>query len=232
VEHYAHSNNSVIARHRVGASRRPMTGSSGRSSTPRRRGSIVASGILDRPVKPGDDKHVGSALGRDELLSIRISNSPPCADTASRSRGWTRPSFVLKIPPSSIRGRRECRAPDAPAAACAKVVVESTRVSQVTPESPGIPPAMVLTVSFVLSPATGLSCHRRPRKFSSANLTPASGRQDHTTSPSASAPFVRKRICVHRISPRVRDVAQRPSVGQDGASCRFDLPDAESEIFL
>jgi hypothetical protein len=99
----------------------------------------------------------------NELPSIQISNSPACADTASRSRGRIRPSFILKIPPSSIRGRRECRAPDAPAAACAMVVVERTRVSQVTPESPGIPRAMVLTVSFVLSPGTGLSCPRRLR---------------------------------------------------------------------
>jgi hypothetical protein len=30
----------------------------------------------------------------------------------------------------------------------------------VTPESPGIPRAMVLTVSFVLFPVTGLCCHR------------------------------------------------------------------------
>jgi hypothetical protein len=33
-------------------------------------------------------------------------------------------------------------------------------VTTVTPETPGIPRAMVLTVSFVLSPVTGLSCHR------------------------------------------------------------------------
>jgi hypothetical protein len=40
------------------------------------------------------------------------------------------------------------------------------------------------TVSFVLSPVTGLSCHRRQRDAKHlANLTPASGRQDHTTSP-------------------------------------------------
>jgi hypothetical protein len=58
-------------------------------------------------------------------------------------------------------------------------------VTTVTPVSPGIPRAMVLTVSFALSPVTGLSCHRRLRKSPSANLTPASGRQDHTTSPSA-----------------------------------------------
>jgi hypothetical protein len=35
-----------------------------------------------------------------------------------------------------------------------------------------------------------------------ANLTPASGRQDHTTSPSASATFVFLSFRVHRISPQ------------------------------
>jgi hypothetical protein len=96
------------------------------------------------------------------LPSLRANNSV-FSNTPSRSRGLICPSFILNIPPSSIRGRRECRAPDAPAAACAMVVVERTRVSQVTPESPGIPRAMVLTVSFVLSPGTGLSCPRRLR---------------------------------------------------------------------
>src|SRR3982074_3177968 len=41
----------VIPRHRVGATRRPMTGSSGGSSTPRLLASITSvSGILDRPL--------------------------------------------------------------------------------------------------------------------------------------------------------------------------------------
>src|SRR5580693_4875455 len=44
---------------------------------------------------------------------------------------------------------------------------------------------MVLTACFALSRVTGLSCHPRRRKLLSADLTPASGRQDHTTSPSA-----------------------------------------------
>src|SRR3954452_4200092 len=39
----------------------------------------------------------------------------------------------------------------------------------------------------------------------SANLTPASRRQDHTTSSSASAPFVKSTKRVHRIPSRVRD---------------------------
>src|SRR6202140_4921023 len=43
-----------------------------------------------------------------------------------------------------------------------------------------------------------------------ADLTPASRRQDHTTSPSASAPFVNPRCRVHRIPPRVRDDRDTP----------------------
>jgi len=37
------------------------------------------------------------------------------------------------------RGRGECRMPNAPAASCAMIVVERTRVTTSTPESPGIP---------------------------------------------------------------------------------------------
>src|SRR5258706_979237 len=48
-----------------------------------------------------------------------------------------------------------------------------------------------------------------------ADLTPASGRQNDTTSPSASAPFVTCAARVHRIPPRVRDVRNAPLLGQD-----------------
>ena len=47
-------------------------------------------------------------------------------------------------------------------------------VTTVTPESPGIPYAMVLTAYFVLSPVTGLFCHRRQR----TNVLSAPGRAD------------------------------------------------------
>jgi hypothetical protein len=50
-------------------------------------------------------------------LESNFKQQPPFADTASRSRGALHPSFAINIPPSEIRGRRECRAPDAPAAA-------------------------------------------------------------------------------------------------------------------
>ena len=68
---------------------------------------------------------------------------------------------------------------------------------------------MVLTVSFVLFPVIGLVCHRRLRiRF--ANLTPASRRQNHTTSPSAVGALVRSAARVHRIPPRVRDDRDTP----------------------
>ena len=79
-----------------------------------------------------------------------------------------------------------------------------------TENHPASPHAMVLTASFVLSPAIGLFCHRHQRKLVFANLTPASRRQDHTTSPSASAPFVKSATRVHRIQPRVRDDRDTP----------------------
>src|ERR1700756_1655451 len=55
-----------------------------------------------------------------------------------------RPSDANSSALSSDRGRRESRAPTAPAAPCAMVVKESTRVRQVQPRHPGFPRAMVL----------------------------------------------------------------------------------------
>src|SRR6202022_2700134 len=137
----------------------------------------------------------------------------------------------------------------------------STRVSTTgPPEHPAFPHAMVLTASFVLSPVIGLFCHRRPADMVLSapgradlpplDLTPASRRQDHTTSPSASAPFVsapcdrsretrpaiklRARRCrVHRIPrPTSVTIAKRPSVGRDGEGYSFDLGQARTGIFL
>src|ERR1700730_6375011 len=95
-----------------------------------------------------------------------------------------------------------------PIAACAMVVVERTRVSQVTPESPGTPRAMVYGL-FRALPGDRALLPPSPALLS-ANLTPASGRQDHTSSPSASSALRQERIRVHRIPPRVRDDREPP----------------------
>ena len=92
------------------------------------------------------------------LVPLHLSNSPPCAGTASRSRRTFRAGFALSFRPLVNRGRRECRMRVAPEAACA---AKSTRVSnQGYTATAGIPCTMVLTVSFVLSSVTMLGCHR------------------------------------------------------------------------
>src|SRR3954454_708778 len=51
-----------------------------------------------------------------------------------------------------------------------------------------------------------------------ADLTPASGRQNHTTWPSASAPFVKGTTASTASLPAFVTFAKRPSVGRDGAN--------------
>src|SRR3954452_20052649 len=71
------------------------------------------------------------------------------------------------------------------------------------------PRPITALLNTVAASVIGLVCHRRLR-FVSADLTPASRRQDHTTSPSALALFVSSAISVHRIPPRVRDDRDTP----------------------
>jgi hypothetical protein len=104
----------------------------------------------------------GPVSGRGRAGPSLQRPDPISAATASRSRRASRPSFAINVPLSEIRGRRECRALDAPAASCVKNKTHEL-VTTVTPESPGIPRAMVLTAYIALSPVTGLSCHRRLR---------------------------------------------------------------------
>src|SRR5438552_16991084 len=89
---------------------------------------------------------------------------------------------------------------------------------------------MVLTVSFVISPVTGLFCHRHFAGIIPRTLAPASGRQDHTTSPSAASAFVRAlftRLTLPRPShpaPNVRDDREPPLLRvRDSADVAVDL---------
>jgi hypothetical protein len=113
-----------------------------------------------------------------------------------------RARFALQRPLSSKRGRGECRMPNAPAARRAeKQAAPVVTVATGLPETPSIPARNGFNSYFVLSPAIGLFCRRRltdiagPRPVGPTSppqdLTPASRCQDHTTSPYASAPFVR-----------------------------------------
>src|SRR5450755_3478600 len=72
---------------------------------------------------------------------------------------------------------------------------------------------MVLTAYVVLSSVTGLFCtvvsgYVLPKPgwadLNSANLTPASGRQDHTILPSATTSLVRVLLIAHRPKPALQ----------------------------
>jgi hypothetical protein len=85
---------------------------------------------------------------------------------------------------------------------------------------------MVLTVSFALSLVIGLSCHHtRCDALASSPVTPASRRQDHTTSPSAfENAFVFRIESVHRIPrPTFVTIAKRPSVRGRGTARFMDV---------
>jgi hypothetical protein len=163
---------------------------------------------------------------------IHISNRPLCMDIASRSRRLFRARFAIEFATSAIRGRGECRAPDAPAAARGVV---NTRVShhghtENTRHSPrngfnGFLRALLGDRAFL--PPSPL------RSLLLKNLMPASGHQDHTTSPSASkAPSSEAPLASIASRPAFVTIASRPSVRRDGRIRKGDLPDGESGKFF
>src|SRR4051812_1846594 len=96
---------------------------------------------------------IGDAVAVCRMTS-RV-NETHLRDLAAGARVLTQ-SFAPKHP----------RAQGMPGAQCArslacKIKKHTSIVTTVTPGTPGIPRAMVLTVSFVISPVIGLSCHRR-----------------------------------------------------------------------
>jgi hypothetical protein len=64
------------------------------------------------------------------------------------------------------------------------------------------------------------------------NLTPASRRQDHTTSPSAVALFVKSAAASIASNPASVTIAIRPLSGVDGENDETDLPETKREKFL
>src|SRR5882724_10348348 len=132
------------------------------------------------------------------------------------------------------RGRRECRGCSRTRSLACEMKKHTSVVTTRTAVSPGIPYAMVLTGSFALSPVIGLVCHRHRRKLVFANLTPASRRQDHTTSPSATqCPRQKHQSRPPHPAPNVRDDREPPLLRErDGDRYAGDLGVAGTEKFL
>jgi hypothetical protein len=125
--------------------------------------------------------------------------------------------------------------PVAPAASCAKCSRAHELVTTVAPGSPGIPARDGFNSLFRALPGDRAFLSPSLADLSSANLTPASRRQDHTTSPSASqAHLVKSAARVHRIPcPTFVTIAKRPSVsGRDGEGYAGDLRQKGTKIFL
>src|SRR6266568_2463596 len=93
----------------------------------------------------------GSSPG---MTSVDISTP----DTRSSSRREA-PEPLMNLPPKEGVGNAGC--PWHPRPRVHWVVVERTRVTTSTPESPDVPARNGFTAYFVLSPAIGLFCHRR-----------------------------------------------------------------------
>jgi hypothetical protein len=161
----------------------------------------VVSGIPDRPPEPV----IRPAEGRTGWLATttegggaRIHQTCLCHLAALSARA------VQEKRPSKIRGRGECRVPNAPAASCA-LCSRSMHTSIHSGGTGNIrhSPRNGFTAYIALSPGTGLFCPRHFRGIvSHQTLAPASGRQDHTTSPSASVSLVSRHRRVHRIPPQ------------------------------
>ena len=103
-----------------------------------------------RPRESGDPVRRALSIPSLPPLEYRVARSSRAttpvgvaANTASHSRRLFRARFGLLVPPSHIRGRRECRAPDAPDSRVCRGSGWTHTRCQVTPESPGIPRAMV-----------------------------------------------------------------------------------------
>jgi hypothetical protein len=121
--------------------------------------------------------------------------------------------IAVSFGPLQSEGAGNAGRPMRPIAACAMVVVERTRVSQVTPESPGIPRAMVLRLPS--------SSPRRPALLPPSSAKIAFRELDASTGASGPHDFsVRKRSTLvfgaargHRILSRVRDDLEPPLCG-------------------
>src|ERR1700682_5388246 len=150
----------------------------------------------------------------------------------SRSRGSICPSFAFLFRPLTSEGAGNAGCALHPRSRVQKCTKKRTRAYRFSGGNPAFP-ARWFTAYSALSPVTGLSCHRRPREvLLPANLTPASGCQNHTASPSARVTLVSRSSRVHRIPPRLRDDRDTPlSSGETGEFVEMICPTGIADYF-
>ena len=177
-----------------------------------------------------------------ELRRTRSSQALPCANAPRLSEAMKgRASAISRRGASEWmhgilalenRGRRESRVANAPAASRAKIKKHTSVVTTGSPDSSGLPCAMVLTVSFVLSRVTGLVCHPPFPRIASRKLDAsvgASGPHDFTVRQK------RSRLQHYRRpphpAPHVRDDRETPLVQErDKMATTLVLPGRQANF--
>jgi hypothetical protein len=139
------------------------------------------------------------------------------------------PEVLMILPPKEGVGNAGCQRTRS--RACS---VESTRVSHHgCAETPGIPARNGFNGFLRTLPGDRAFLSPSPlRSLLLTSLTPASRRQDHTTSPSALALFVKSAAASIASRPNVRDDGQRPSLrGQDSGGYKVIWVFGKPEYF-
>jgi hypothetical protein len=208
----------AFARSPAGGPRALSTSLQAKRSNPCRR--LRRRGLLRRYAPRNDGR------GPDSLVKQRRG----CAFAFSRP---FLPEALRFVPPS--RSKRAQGKPDARCTrglVCKYVQKKRTRAYRFSGGTPAFPARWLYGLLRALL-GDRLVATVALRKNLPRNLTPASGRQDHTTSPYASAAHVNRSFRVHRIPPRVRDDRDPPlSSGEPGGIKRLTCPIREAIYFF
>ena len=165
--------------------------------------------VLDTGLR-GDDSFGNVAIA-PKFPPIRFSNAACLQTQLHDLAAQCARSFAIDFLGPPFRGRREDRVRAAPAVSCATRALKNAHEHTGSAET--LRPSLRngFTAYSALSPVIELSCHRHPREgLLPANLTPASGRQDHTASPYAAGPPVLCAAASTAAHPHVRDVRETP----------------------
>jgi hypothetical protein len=125
---------------------------------------------------------MGPCVRRDDEGVFAHLNSERRKDVTPHSRGMMCPRFAKTSALTTRRGRREDRVRAAPAVSCARCTKTRTRAYRFSGNTPAFPAQWFYGLYRALP---GDRAFLPPSLADhSTSLTPASGRQNHTTSPS------------------------------------------------
>jgi len=151
--------------------------------------------VNDDLIKQSRPVVMGPCVRSDDgrVFGFHFKEPTHLRDLAARFR----PRFAVELPALENRGRREDRVRAAPAVS--RAIAHRERAHEHTGSAETLRPSLRsgFTAYFALSPVNGFLATVAAR-ISPRNLTPAPRRQDHTTSPYASATLVSHGIRVHR----------------------------------